>query len=224
MPSINSICSAITSTFRSQTSAQPEPSPFSAALSSVSNRALVDLATPPRFVKPHETQDNKFKLNISEFFRNEQLKTPLKSSLDKNVNYLWLLSYNAINKLPELVIGYENADCSGNRYGHPTLAIGGLQDDGTTSYQKGFIAGELFYKNNEWHIDNNSGRFGSGNVTAMRNNMMGKADLMDMARATFLEQTDLAVSTTKIYSRHNLKRALQGVFPVLARQHRNSLS
>lgn len=224
MPSINASCPAITPAFRNPISAQSKPSPFAAALSSVSNSALVDLATPPRFVKPHETQDNKFKLNISEFFRNEQRTTPLKSSLDNNVNYLWLFSYNAINKQPELVIGYEHADCNGNRYGHPTLAIEGLQGDGTISYQQGFIAGELFYKNNEWHIDNNSGRFGSGNVTAMQNHMVGKADLMDMARAAFLEQTDLAVSTTKIYSRHNFKRTLQGAFPVLARQNSNSLS
>jgi hypothetical protein len=168
------------------------------------------LARDPAFIKNHEVVQNKLKFDVAKMVaENNNQPIRLSEFLCKDMRYLWVVKNNSASGKPELVVGYEHDDDAGNRYGHPTLAL--TQTDDGVVYEKGYIAGELFHKDGEWKIDNNSGRFGSGNIDAMNDAKIGKKALMKGAAALFNKQTDINPSVEAIFSKHAVKRLIQSL-------------
>lgn len=166
---------------------------------------LESLATPPRFVKKHEEKSvNKYRISFGDMHLpvDKAGKVPLSKVMDPNVKYMWSLNKVDENSECQLVIGYENTE-DGKRYGHPTLFE-------NPEKRRALIAGELKTdKNGKWIIDNDSGRFGSGNTEARKKLNVPKHDLLLMAKNMFNEHTDLSINIDVRYSEQTWLRVLQ---------------
>jgi len=167
---------------------------------------LEQLSTFPTYVKSHErTSINKFKFNFVTDIKPEGMKrAPLSRLLDPNVKYLWVLLKREDCADAQLAIGYEHKDSS-HKYGHPTLFD-------NPSERRGLIGGELINRNGEWMLDNNSGRFGSGNRRARRFTGICVQDLLQLAKQHFDRYTDLKIKTGIEYSDRAWKRGIQFLF------------
>lgn len=170
----------------------------------LTNQELENLAVAPKFVKEHEQDHiNKYRLDIGDagVSRNENGKIPLSKYLNPDSTYIWVLLKLEGQEHPQIVIGYENTD-EGKRYGHPTLL-----DD--LDNRKALIAGELRFLNGKWVIDNNSGRFGTGNVKERKSSHVQKHDLMRLAKNVFNEHTDLDIVQDMRFSEQRWLRLIQ---------------
>ena len=159
---------------------------------------LKDLAASPTLIKPHETGvSNRFLYDSTTDGGGEKLS----QVLDKTQNYLYAIAIDSEGK-PHVRIGFEDtADgakkVAGGRaelLGHPTLT----NDLGEG---KAVIGGELKYnrEKNGWEIDNNSGRYGLGNIDLKIDLELTAEDVLDYAASQFENIGLNLVNINKIY-------------------------
>jgi hypothetical protein len=159
---------------------------------------LKDLAASPTLIKPHEKGvSNRFLYDST----TDGGGNKLANVLDKTQNYLYAIAIDSEGK-PHVRIGFEDtADgakkVAGGRadlLGHPTLT----NDLGEG---KAVIGGELKYNRdkNGWEIDNNSGRFGLGNVDLKTELGLSSDDVLDYAASKFQNIGLDLVNINKLY-------------------------
>ncbi len=140
----------------------------------------------------------------------EKPQVPLRGVLDPNVTYVWVASVNQTTGCADIVLGYEHIDEQGNRYGHPTLTV---HEDATGTHRTdAFIGGELSFRGHGWHIDNDSGRYGRGNPTQMRQMGIDTKDLLRAVAGMITAKTDLRIESVIPISPNPIKRYLQKHF------------
>lgn len=131
----------------------------------------------PKIVKPQEQE----RINIAYMNIMQNAQKNISFSPMKNVTYLWVYAENKDILLgveqpwdhPELFVDVNDSDALNHfnqlklqlkkqgKLGHPTLATAFAKSGRALPYEgKAFIGGELRFVDNQWIIDNNSGRFG----------------------------------------------------------------
>jgi hypothetical protein len=159
---------------------------------------LKDLAASPTLIKPHE-------VGVSNRFLYDSISDgggdKLSQVLDKTQNYLYAIAIDSEGK-PHVRIGFEDTADGGKKVaggraellGHPTLT-------NDLAEGKAVIGGELKYNRdkNGWEIDNNSGRFGLGNIDLKIDLELTAEDVLDYAASQFENIGLNLVNINKIY-------------------------
>ncbi|CAG9185884.1 hypothetical protein [Cupriavidus pampae] len=163
----------------------------------------------PTSIKPHEIEKNRFRVDLPSLVRGRHEKFTLKNILDENLRYIWVAKPNPETGAIDISIGYEYKDDLGRRYGHPTLT---LERNDPTKAGSAYIGGEIYAKNGVWFIDNDSGRFGQGNILERNKIRLGKRHMLQKICDQISNSTDLKFNVGITYSKHSLKRSIQHIW------------